>query len=194
MPSFADTRRLLHKRSFDLRVYARLDGLWDAEIELIDVKPRPMQLESGERAAGEPIHHMRLCITVDATLTITEARARTLASPYPGYCEDYGDTYRCLVGLNLLRGFAHEVKTRLHGVRGCTHLTESLRLLPTAVVQGMAGEALNAEGDGTHMPFQLDRCHALRLDGPAVLRYSPRWARPARRAEPDMAHAPAEPA
>ncbi len=190
--SFADSRRLLHRRTYDLRVYARDDGRWDAEIELTDVKPRDITLESGVRAAGDPIHHMWLCITVDATLTITDARVRTLASPYPGYCEDYGDRYRCLVGLNLLRGFAHEVKTRLHGVQGCTHLTEALRLLPTAVVQGLAGEVLDPDGDGTRMPFQLDRCHALRLDGPAVLRYYPRWARPARRAEPDVAHVAAE--
>ena len=31
------------------------------------------------------------------------------------------------------------------------------------------------DDDSTHPPFQLDRCHALRRDGPAVARYYPRW-------------------
>ena len=106
-----------------MRVYARDDGHWDAEVELVDVKPRDLQLASGVRAAGEPIHRMRLRVTLDAALTITDAQSWTLASPYPDYCGAHGDSYRCLVGLNLMRGFAHEVKTRLHGVRGCTHLT-----------------------------------------------------------------------
>ena len=61
-------------------------------------------------------------------------------------------------------------------------------------MQAGAGEVLDPEGDGERMPFQLDRCHALRLDGPAVLRYFPRWARPAQQAAPDAAHVPAEPA
>ena len=28
-------------------------------------------------------------------------------------------------------------------------------------------------------PFQIDRCHALRSDGPAVQAHHPRWFRPA---------------
>ena len=185
MSQLQASRRLLHHRAFDVRVYARDDGLWDAEVELIDRKPRDLELASGTRAAGEPIHHMLLSLTLDAQYNVVDARSATLASPYPGYCEAHGDAYRRLIGLNLMRGFAHEARTLLHGVLGCTHLTESLRLLPTAVVQAMAGERVDAAGDdGERMPFQLDRCHALRLDGPTVLRYYPRWARRVETPEP----------
>lgn len=172
-------RRLVHRRAIDVRIYARADGLWDAEAELIDTKARDFTLATGVRAAGEPIHSMWIRLTVDRELHVVDAEARTLASPYPGFCDDFGNAYRALIGLNLLRGFSHDVRQRLHGVRGCTHLTELLRVLPTAVVQGFAGEVIAAEQGDDVQPFQLDRCHALRLDGPVVMRYYPRWARSA---------------
>ncbi|HTD02305.1 DUF2889 domain-containing protein, partial [Undibacterium sp.] len=73
------------------------------------------------------------------------------------------------------------VKERMSGVKGCTHLTELAQILPTAAVQAFAGEVIDTrDGAGSsgqdQQPFQLDRCHALRLDGPAVAQYYPRWA------------------
>lgn len=173
------SRRLVQTRSISLQVYARDDGLWDIEAELIDTKTRDFELAAGLRRAGQPIHHMRLTLTIDIAFHIVDADAHTLAAPYPGYCEDYGDAYRSLIGLNLLHGFSHAVRQRLHGALGCTHITELTRVLPTAVIQAFAGEVVRPEASEGKQPFQLDRCHALRLDGPAVLRYYPRWARPA---------------
>ena len=47
----------------------------------------------------------------------------------------------------------------------------------TAVVQAFAGEVIDTLGDGAdaQKPFQIDRCHALRSDGPTVLAHYPRW-------------------
>ena len=99
--------------------------------------------------------------------------------PYPGHCDDHGDAYARLAGLNLLKGFRRAVKERLGGTAGCTHLTELTQVLPTAVVQAFAGEVLDTrEGsDSGERPFQIDRCHALRADGPAVKLFYPRWYR-----------------
>jgi 2-keto-3-deoxy-6-phosphogluconate aldolase len=60
-------------------------------------------------------------------------------------------------------------------------LTELAQVLPTAVVQGFAGEVIDTRGtaDGAAQPFQLDRCHALKRDGEAVRQFYPRWYRPA---------------
>ncbi len=168
-------RRLVHKRAIDVQVYARDDGLWDIEAELVDTKARDFELATGLRRAGEPIHHMHLRLTIDTTFDVVDAEAKTHASPYPGYCEDYGAAYRALIGMNLLRGFSHAVKQCLHGVLGCTHITELTRVLPTAAIQAFAGEVVRPEAGDSRQPFQLDRCHALRVDGPAVLRFYPRW-------------------
>ena len=84
-----------------------------------------------------------------------------------------------LVGLNLMKGFRHAVKERLGGVKGCTHITELGQVLPTAVVQAFAGVVLDTRGEheGSQQPFQIDRCHALRSDGPVVRNFYPRWYR-----------------
>jgi chromosome condensin MukBEF MukE localization factor len=61
-------------------------------------------------------------------------------------------------------------------------MTELTDVMPTAAIQALAGEVIrnmeSTDQDGRPVkPFQLDRCHALRTDGPAVARYYPRWTR-----------------
>jgi hypothetical protein len=173
-------RQLKHTRALRIEVYARDDGLWDVEARLTDVKTRDMTLAGETRRAGDPVHDMTLVIAVDTRFNIVAAQARTDAMPYPGLCDQYGDAYAKLVGLNLLKGFHREVKARLGGIQGCTHITELAQVLPTAVVQAFAGEVLDTREDGEaageHKPFQIDRCHALRSDGEAVARFYPRWS------------------
>lgn len=178
-PPLPASRRLLHRRAIDVQVFARDDGQFDAEASLIDVKTDDVPLGDGIRLAGAPIHDMRLQVTVDKSLTVTAAGSTTRAMPYPGACDQHGDAYQRLVGLNLLQGFRTAVLERLGGVRGCSHLTELCLVLPTAVLQAMANSVFDpteARADGS-APFQLDRCHALRSDSPTVALHYPRWHR-----------------
>lgn len=178
-PASPAQRQLLHRRNLAVEVFERDDGLFEVEADISDVKTRDMQLATGIRPAGEPIHDMRLWLLIDRELNVREAGSRTLSMPYPGRCGDHGDAYARLGGLNLLRGFRAGIKERLAGVQGCTHLTELAGVLPTAVIQAFAGYILDTrEGGGDDQPpFQLDRCHALRRDGPVVQTYYPRWYR-----------------
>ena len=179
LPPAAPSRQLKHRRSIDVQIYSRGDGLWEVEAELRDTKTRDAPLAGGVRPAGEPIHDMLLRLVVDARFNVLEAGAQTRAMPYPGVCDDHGDTYGRLAGLNLLKGFRQEVRQRLGGVLGCTHMTELSQVLPTAVVQAFAGEVIDTRGDNpdSQQPFQIDRCHALRSDGPTVHTHYPRWYR-----------------
>ncbi len=172
-------RRLLHRRALDVQVYARDDGLYEVEATLSDTKTRDIPMAGGTRHAGEPIHDMVLQLVIDTELTIHEAGSQTRWMPYPGACDQHGDAYARLVGLNLLKGFRLGVKERLAGTRGCTHLTELCQILPTAVIQAFAGLVIDTrEGDGSGQPpFQLDKCHALRRDGAVVRTHYPRWYR-----------------
>jgi hypothetical protein len=176
-------RTLRHTRTIEVAAYSREDGLWDLDANIRDVKTRAIQLASGLRAAGDPIHDLKLRITIDRAFNIVAADAASDAVPYPGMCNTIGPAYQALVGLNLMQHFRLHLKDRLHGVLGCTHLTELAQVLPTAAVQAYANEVLsthegvdNVETPATERPFQLDRCHALRVDGPAVAKFYPRWA------------------
>jgi hypothetical protein len=192
----ATGRRPVHTRSIRVDAFARDDGLWDLEAELVDTKARDFPLATGLRRAGDPVHHMRLTVTIDTHLNIVAAGAVASWVPYPGHCDAIGPDYRKLVGLNLTQDFRRHLRERLGGVRGCTHVTELAGVLPTAAIQAFAGEvyqtrdaAQQPSGEpaaAERKPFQLDRCHALRTDGPAVAQFYPRWYRaaPAPGAEP----------
>lgn len=170
-------REPLHTRSIRVNSFARADGQWDIEAELIDVKAYdfPKRASTVHRA-GEPIHHMHLRVTIDDQFTITSAVAHYDAAPYDENCAGIAPDYRALVGMNLLRNFRQTVKDRFGREAGCTHMTELSYVLPTAAVQTMANRRRQEqETNAQKRPFQLSGCHALRLDGPVVQEFYPQW-------------------
>ncbi len=192
VPAEPVTRRHVHTRAIRLQAFARSDGLWDIEAELTDTKGGDFQLATGVRKAGDPVHDMWLKVTIDAHLNIVAADAGSPWVPYPGHCDQIGPDYRKLVGLNLTQDFRRHLRERLGGAQGCTHLTELAGVLPTAAIQAFAGEVIKTqdasqpatEEAAQRKPFQLDRCHALRSDSPAVAQFYPRWYRAPRGAPP----------
>lgn len=184
LPPVEYPRTPMHTRTVRVDAYRRDDGQWDLEAELVDVKPHDVPLQSGVRKGGDAMHAMRLRVTVDDHFNVVEAIAVSDSVPYPGYCEAIVGDYDKLVGLNLVRGFRAGLRDRLGERDGCTHLTELAQSLPTAAVQAFAGDQRRyqemerqANGQGQR-PFQIDRCHALRSDGPGVHRYYPAWFQP----------------
>lgn len=173
-PEAKPTREALHSRSIEIHGYKRSDGLYDVEGRLVDTKPNDFRLAAGVRKAGEPIHAMWLRITLDRGLTIVDAEARMDAMPYVDHCDAIVPAYRKLVGLSIGPGYLRQLKERLGGMRGCTHLSELAAALATGAFQTFAGQRLQ---DPEDKPFQLDRCHALASTAPAVARYYPRWYR-----------------
>jgi hypothetical protein len=170
-------RSLRHTRAITVEAYARDDGLWDLDARISDVKVHDIVLASGVREGGLPVHDLKLRVTIDSDMTIVDAEAASDAVPYPGFCDTIGPAYQKLVGLSLMKHFRLHLKDRLSGVLGCTHLTELAQVLPTAAIQAFADEVIPAREDSnaTQRPFEIDRCHALRSDGPAVAKYYPRW-------------------
>ncbi len=169
-------REKVHTRRIVVEGYRRDDGCLELDAMLEDVKDVDYPLASGLRAAGDPVHRMRVRITLDAAFNITDAEACSDRVPYPGGCDLIGPAYRRLIGLNLLRGFRQTVGEMFADVRGCTHLTEMLLSLPTAAIQTYATFQRD-NADGGDKPFQLDRCHALETSSETVRRYYPRWYR-----------------
>src|SRR5437763_7936918 len=124
-------REHTHTRRVRYEGYKRADGLWDIEAHLTDVKNHDLTMKTGVRRAGQPIHEMWLRVTIDRSLTILNAVAVSEAVPYPGGCESIAPAYRRLIGLNLIRDFTKQTRAIFGSVKGCTHITEMLRGLPT---------------------------------------------------------------
>ncbi len=180
LPQAAAERQLKHRRQIDVQVYARGNGLWEVDAVLTDTKTRTAQMREGPRPAGTPIHDMLLRLVVNQQLDIVEAGSETRWMPYTGTCNQHGDIYALLVGLNLLQNFRKALRARVGGVLGCTHITELAQVLPTAVVQAFVGEVTDTRGtaEDARKPFQIDGCHALRSEGEVVRLQYPRWYRP----------------
>ncbi|MCK2126253.1 DUF2889 domain-containing protein [Thauera aromatica] len=179
LPAPALPRRPIHRRNIEVQGFQRADGLLELDASITDIKGIDYQLGSGLRPAGEPVHLMRIRVTLDEDFNIVDAAACSDGVPYPGQCDTIGPVYRKLVGLNLVRGFRRTVGEMFADVRGCTHLTEMLLSLPTAAIQTAASFRSDSE-DTTGRPFQIDRCHALESSAEAVRLYYPKWYRGAR--------------
>ena len=174
MPLSAPTtdRQRLHTRRITIEGYRRTDGLWDIEGSLIDVKDHDLRIRSVYRRAGEPVHCMRIRLTVDGALKIVAAEAAMEALPYWGLCDAIGSQYQQLVGLKIGRGFRRAVGERLGGVKGCSHVTGLVTAMAAGAIQTLAPE-LNK--DVETQPVQLSGCHAWSSDGPLVKEHYPQW-------------------
>lgn len=174
LPSPALERELLHTRSVTFKGYRRKDHLWDIEGHLTDVRTHDVRFPGGHRSGGDPIHSMWIRLTVDATGLIRELHAATDAAPFEGVCGNIRSRFTCMVGVRVGRGFRGQVRRLLGGVNGCTHMTELLLSMGTAVIQTLSGEIPLQEDQ---RPFGLDGCHALDTSGPIVAEFHPRWYR-----------------
>lgn len=177
LPPSSVERTLVQLRSVQLFGYKRTDGRWDIEARITDTKNHDYPISSKTIARGEPVHDMWVRVTIDHQMNVLDASASSDAAPYDEHCTAIAPDYRRhLVGLNLFRGFRKDIKERLGGIHGCSHITELLNYLPTAALQTFASDVQDNADSGVK-PFQLDRCHALESHSEAVRRYYPRWFR-----------------
>lgn len=172
------TRRLVHARRIVCMGYERDDGLFDVEGSMVDTKGHDSDLLFKVVPAGSPIHEMRLVVTIDAQLVIRHIEAHTDVGP-SRFCAEINAAYGSLKGLSIGAGFMKEVKSRLAGPSGCTHLTELLGPIATTAIQTLMGlrsstarrsapadESNDSSGVQAHP--MIDSCHAWRAGGDVV--------------------------
>jgi Protein of unknown function (DUF2889) len=182
--SSAAPREQIHTRSIECRGYRRADGLWDIDAHLTDTKTYAFDNHfRGELPAGAPVHDMWLRLTVDDRLVIHAVEAVTEAGPYSA-CPTVAPNFQRLVGLRIYPGFHKQVRDRLGGVEGCTHLVDLLGPLATTAYQTVfpwraREHEARLERDGkpperpTRRPKLVDSCRAFASDGEVVKRYWP---------------------
>lgn len=133
-------RRLSHKRTINLDGFIRDDGHYDIEAEMIDVK----NYDFPNRARGiikkdEPLHHMKLRVTISEEMEILNAEAVTLSGPYLE-CPKGADNIRHLIGKKIQPGWKKIVARAIGGADGCTHITELMGPVATVAFQTIYAE------------------------------------------------------
>ena len=172
----AAPRKAMHRREIICRGYLRDDGLWDIEGHLTDTKDYAMHTTwRGDMSAGTPVHDMWLRITVDDDLLIHDCEAAMDDHPYD-VCPEIVDNFRRLKGLRIGSGWTGEVRKRVGGTLGCTHLVELLRPLATTAFQTLVASRRHADrqesAQNGQRPRLINGCYAHAEFSPVV---AERW-------------------
>jgi hypothetical protein len=181
----AAPREHIHTRSIECRGYRRADSLWDIEGHITDVKTYGFANHfRGEVPPGAPIHDMWLRLTVDDKLVIHAVEAVTEASPYD-LCPHVTGNFQRLVGLRIYPGFQKQVRDRLGGTQGCTHLVDLLGPVATTAYQTVFPYRAQHQREPAatrqsvdkprRKPRLIDSCYAFASDGEVVKRYWPEF-------------------
>jgi hypothetical protein len=183
-------RQHLHTRRVTCQGFFREDGLWDIEGRITDEKSYGHANEwRGPLKPGDFVHDMSIRLTLDHKFTIVDVEAVTDKSPYR-ICGDVAPDFKKLIGLRIGGGFHREVRARLGGVHGCTHIVELLGPVATTAFQTVSsGKAReldrghraksdpapqeDAPSKPRRKPYVIDTCHAWAADGPVVKRWAP---------------------
>lgn len=178
----AAARQPIHTRRTTTHGFLREDGLWDIEGELVDTKAYDSASSASHaRKAGEPIHHMRIRLTIDDDLVVREATAVMASTPFDE-CAPAVLPFHRLAGARMGPGWRRAVDEAMGGVAGCTHLRELLSAMATTAFQTVyphlqrtrrsAGGALY-EGDvpAPHM----GQCVGWDFDGAVIARVAPQF-------------------
>ncbi len=179
LPNSAVNRRLLHTRTIKIDGYERADGLFELEGHLTDVKNFDINAAHFSRKAGDPVHDMKIRLTLDGEMNIVDAFAVTDGMPYEDECNKITPDYReKLKGQKIAAGFRVFLAGLFGKLKGCAHMTELLGSMAPAAIQSMYGNGGAKVFDPEKKPFQLDGCHALDTRGPVVAKFYPRWYQP----------------
>ena len=171
--SEAAPRREIHTRTLELKAFERDDGLFDLEGQVVDKKPFDTAMRDQPRPAGMPIHDLWLRLTVNNSFEVVAAEA---AMPQPAYPDCVGavPNFSALEGLKIGPGWNKQVRERVGGTKGCTHLIEMMAQLATVAVQSLWGQVFDDEGEGPDATTsQLDACWGYRSNGEVIRRYFP---------------------
>ena len=164
------TREQLHHRQINCRGFRRDDGLWDIEGELSDTKTYAYHnRDRGEVKAGEPVHLMRLRLTLDLDMNIIEASAEMDYAPF-NMCRGAREVMKNLQGLTIRSGWLREARKRIGRAESCTHLFELLGPISTTAYQTMhrALEERAGKRPSRDRPRIIDQCYSLASTSPIV--------------------------
>lgn len=186
----------LHHRRIELEGFRRLDGLWDIEGELLDVKHYDYTSADGTaRRAGEPIHLMKVRLTVDGSMTLRAIKTLMAAAPF-AECRGADSSLVDLVDSSLASGWRHSIDRVAGRTAGCTHLRELLATMATAAFQTVAHDLTvqrQARGEPLYPsdtpPPMFGQCQAWDFDGAVVKRVAPQFG--GYRGSPRKPHDPA---
>lgn len=181
----ASPRRPIHTRRITFEGFLRDDDLWDIDCELSDTKAIPITMhERGVLPVGEPVHLLRVRLTVDDAFTIRAVQTNSERVPFQECHVAAAMPMQKLVGLTMGTGWRRTIDGAIGGVAGCTHLRELVFNAATAAFQMIPGYRQSQRPSGAppgatadKPPFYMGQCMTWAFEGPVVQRIAPQFYR-----------------
>jgi hypothetical protein len=183
-------REAQHFRNYAFGGYRRADGLFDIEGRMTDTKSYAFPNDWRQTVeAGEPVHDMRIRLTLDDGFVIRAVECVTAAGPYE-ICPAITPAFAALKGERIGRGWSRLLRDKFGGRHGCVHHVEMLRAMATVAFQTLYGyqerrrrESGVSKSEGPpdreatqgRRPDFIDSCHALASDGEVVRTQFPQF-------------------
>ena len=178
-------RRPIHTRNIRFEGFLREDGLWDIDCELSDTKANAITMrERGLLPAGEPVHLLRVRLTLDDAFTIRAVQSAAARVPFNECHAAADEPMQKLVGLTMGPGWRKAIEGAIGGIAGCTHLRELVFNAATAAfqmiphyraTQGGSKDDIPADGKP---PCYMGQWMTWAFVGPVVQRLAPQCHRP----------------
>ena len=169
-------RDVMHTRNIKSNGFKRIDGLWDIEVHLTDVKSYEVANSwRGTLRPGIPIHDMWIRLTINDDLVIQDIEVCSDSTPYQ-MCPNVAPNFKNLIGIQIGVGWSRKIKSHVGGVKGCTHLVELMNVLATVAFQtvfSIREKELMASGE--KKPPMLNNCFAWDTKSPVVKDQYPAW-------------------
>ena len=117
---------------------------------------------------------MSLRLTIDEDFTVVDVEASIDDSPF-AVCPAIAPNFKRMVGCVIGPGWRREIKSRVGGTNGCTHLVEMLGALATVAYQTLypVRAKKKKEDPSSDKPGLINSCHAFDSSGEIVKRNWP---------------------
>jgi len=161
----------VHTRAIRIDTFAVDDDHVIVEGVLEDNRHLPSYSLAGKERPPRQIHGMTVRLLIGGMpARIVDAEADMPEVPQE-QCRAAVRSVEKLVGMSIVYGFSKEVKDRLDGVEGCSHLTSLILTMGSAAVQGMAAHRARKppapEMGAVMLEYLKNTCCTWREDGPA---------------------------
>jgi hypothetical protein len=165
----------VHERKIDIHTYPLDNDQVIVEGWLRDERMVPGYNRDGRPRAPGVVHWMGVRLLLGGKpITILDAEAEMPTIPNP-LCPTVADSVKKIIGLPIVTGFSDQVRQKLYGVEGCSHLMHLILAMGPAGLHGYWAD----QGRKSHsvprffeeMPnleYLVNSCQLWREDGPLI--------------------------
>lgn len=171
--------RILQNPVHERRIEIRTFPLGNDQV-IVEGWLRDERMVSGYHRDGQPrppgvVHKMCVRLLLGGRpLTILDAEAEMPTVPHP-LCPTVAETVKKIIGLPIVAGFSEQVRQKLYGVEGCSHLMHLILAMGPAGLHGFWADQGRKSAsvprnlnEIPHLNLLINSCRLWRTDGPLL--------------------------